>query len=59
MGDPGERRWTFQEGRFTVKSDKKGWVATYRHNDANHTSQVTFDRDGWLSTISLNPPPVP
>lgn len=59
MGDPGERRWKFQESMFTVKKDKKGWVCTYRHGDKYHTSQVTFDRDGELSTIRSNPPPVP
>ena len=59
MGDPGERRWKVQESIFKVKKDKRGWVCTYRHGPAYYTSQVTFDRDGVLSTISLNPPPVP
>jgi hypothetical protein len=59
MGDPGERRWKFREGMFTAKKDKGGWVCTYRHGDPSHTSRVAFGRDGVLSSISTNPPPVP
>jgi hypothetical protein len=59
MGDPGERRWKFRESMFTAKKDKRGWVCSYRHGDASHTSQVVFDRDGVLSSIRSNPPPVP
>jgi hypothetical protein len=59
MGDPGERRWKFQESMFTVRKDRKGWVCSYRHGNERYVSQVTFDGDGLLSTIRANPPPVP
>ena len=59
MGDPGERRWKFQGSLFKVKRSRKGWVCTYAHGDAYHTSQVRFDRKGVLSAVSCNPPPVP
>jgi len=59
MGDPGERRWKFRQDLFTVKRSRKGWVCTYRHGDEQHTSQVTFDRNGVLLAFSSNPPPVP
>jgi hypothetical protein len=58
-GDPGERRWKFGESLFTVKKSRKGWVCTYQHGAVYHTSQVTFDKGGLLTTISSNPPPVP
>lgn len=59
MGDPEERRWKVRDSSFTVKNDKNGWVCSYRHGDASHTSQVTFDKDGVLAAISINAPPVP
>jgi hypothetical protein len=59
MGDPGERRWKFREGMFTAKKAKSGWVCSYRHGAERYTSQVTFDRDGLLTGIRSNTPPVP
>jgi outer membrane protein assembly factor BamE (lipoprotein component of BamABCDE complex) len=59
MGDPGARRWKVQESLFTVKKDRTGWVCSYRHGAERYTSQVTFDRDGLLTAIRFNPPPVP
>jgi outer membrane protein assembly factor BamE (lipoprotein component of BamABCDE complex) len=59
MGDPVERRWRFLESMLTVKKDKTGWVCTYGHGDEYHTSQVSFDKNGVLSAIRSNPPPVP
>jgi hypothetical protein len=59
MGDPSERRWQFRENLVTVKKEKKGWVCSYRHGGPGYTSQVTFDRDGLLTAIQINAPPVP
>jgi hypothetical protein len=59
MGDPGEGLRTVQDSLFTVKKERKGWVCTYGRADARYASQVTFDRNGVLSTISVNLPPVP
>lgn len=59
MGDPGERRWKVQETLFTVKKDRTGWLCSYRHGAERYTSQVTFDRDGVLTAIRSNTPPVP
>ena len=58
-GDPGERRWKFQDTLIAVRRTRHGWACTYRHGSASHTSQVTFDRRGLLSAISVNAPPVP
>jgi hypothetical protein len=59
MGDPGERRWKFRSDQITARKNRKGWVCTYRHGDESHVSQVTFDRNGELTAIACNPPPVP
>jgi hypothetical protein len=59
MGDPGEGLRKLQDSLFTVKKERKGWVCIYGRRDARYTSQVTFDRNGVLSTISVNLPPVP
>jgi hypothetical protein len=59
MGDPGERRWQFREKLFTVKKENNGWVCNYRHGAERYTSQVTFDRNGVLTAIRSNTPPVP
>ena len=59
MGDPGERRWRFRADQITAHKSRKGWVCTYQHGDESHTSQVAFGRDGVLTAIACNPPPVP
>jgi hypothetical protein len=59
MGDPGERRWTIRADQIAARKSRKGWVCTYHHGDENHASRVTFDRDGVLTAIACNPPPVP
>ncbi len=59
MGDPGERRWRFRADQITARKSRKGWVCTYQHGDESHASQVTFDRDGKVTAIACNPPPVP
>jgi len=59
MGDPGARRWQFRENLFAVKKEKNGWVCSYRHGGERYISQVTFDRDGLLTAIKSNTPPVP
>jgi len=58
LGDPGQRRWKFQEDRFTVARNKNGWVCTYSYG-ATYQSRVTFDRNGALTTIDPRTPPVP
>ena len=59
FGDPRERRWRFQESLFAVRRRPQGWVCTYYHGSASYASQVTFDKRGSLSAISVNAPPVP
>jgi hypothetical protein len=58
MGDPGEKRWKIQEDSFAVEKSRKGWMCSYQHLGGGYVSVVAFDRDGILSTISLNTPPV-
>ena len=59
MGDPGEGLGKLQDSLFTIKRERKEWVCTYGRGDAHYTSRVTFDKNGLLSTISVNLPPVP
>lgn len=61
MGDPGEGLGlrTLQDSLFTAKKGKEGWVCTYGRGAARSLGQVTFDKNGLVSTISLNLPPVP
>jgi hypothetical protein len=61
MGDPGEGLGlrTLQDSLFTAKRGKNGWVCTYGRGGSRYTAQVTFDKTGLVSTISLNLPPVP
>ena len=58
MGDPGERRWKITADAFTVEKSRKGWGCSCRHLGASYVSVVTFDREGALSSISVNTPPV-
>jgi outer membrane protein assembly factor BamE (lipoprotein component of BamABCDE complex) len=61
MGDPGEGLGlrTLQDSLFTAKKGKNGWVCTYGRRAGPSMGQVTFDKNGLVSTISLNLPPVP
>lgn len=59
MGDPGGGLRKLDDRLCTVTRERKGWVCTYRRRDARYTSQVTFDKNGVLSTISVNLAPVP
>jgi hypothetical protein len=61
MGDPGEGLGlrTLQDSLFTAKKATNGWVCTYGRGAAHYLAQVTFDKNGLVSTISLNLPPVP
>jgi hypothetical protein len=49
FGDPGERRWRFDEYFVEVTKSRKGRLS----------SQVEFDRAGALRAIRGNAPPVP
>jgi hypothetical protein len=59
MGDPGGGLRKLDDSLCTITRERKGWVCTYGRKDARYTSRVTFDRNGVLSTISVNLPPVP
>ena len=59
MGDPGGGLRKLDDSLCTITKERKGWVCTYGRRDARYKSQVTFDRNGVLSTISVNLPPVP
>jgi len=59
VGDPGGGLRKLDDSLCTITKERKGWVCTYGRKDARYTSQVTFDRNGMLSTISVNLPPVP
>jgi len=58
FGDPGERRWRFDENLVEIAKSRKRWLCSYRHDDY-HISQVEFDRSGTLVAIRGNAPPVP
>jgi outer membrane protein assembly factor BamE (lipoprotein component of BamABCDE complex) len=47
-----------EDSLFTIKKERKGWVCIYGHG-FKYTSQVRFDKEGVLSAISVNLPPVP
>lgn len=57
LGDPGQRRWPIKQDLFRVKKGRGGWVCSYPH-DPNHVSEVRFDRNGVLSALACNTPPV-
>jgi hypothetical protein len=57
-GDPGQRRWRFDEAAFEVKRGHKGWTCTYHHDNV-HASRVRFDWRGDLVQIECGAPPVP
>jgi hypothetical protein len=59
MGDPGGGLRKLNDSLCTITKEKRGWVCTYGRGDARYTSQVTFDRNGVLSTIRINLAPVP
>ena len=57
LGDPAQRRWKFEESRFTIERNKNGWVCTYSYG-ATYLSRVTFDKHGTLTGIDPRTPPV-
>jgi hypothetical protein len=59
IGDPGGGLRTVQDSSFTVKKEKTGWVYISGRRDAHYASQVTFDKHGLVSAISVTLPPVP
>ena len=59
LGDPGESRWPVRPDLVAVAKSRKGWLCTYSHAGESHTSRVTFDREGALTGLECNPPPVP
>jgi len=59
LGDPGERRWPVRPELVRVKKSRSGWLCTYAHGDGNHLSRVTFARNGVLTAVECNTPPVP
>ena len=57
LGDPGQRRWKFEEDRFTIERNKHGWVCMYSYG-RTYLSRVTFDKQGTLTEIDPRTPPV-
>jgi hypothetical protein len=57
LGDPGQRSWKIEESGFRIERRKGGWVCTYSHG-FNYSSQVTFDKQGILTSIDPRTPPV-
>jgi hypothetical protein len=59
IGDPAEKRWKIAPDSVEATKSNGAWICTYQHGDAAHQSIVTFNKAGYLTALSSNPPPVP
>src|SRR5262245_56133665 len=58
LSAPSSSRGKFDPSKIEAKKGRKGWTCDYTVDD-DYTSHVRFDRQGRLTAMEVNTPPVP